>query len=384
MKFIHSADWHLGKVVYQRSMIEDQRFILDKLLEYMKAEEIKVLVIAGDIYDRSIPPAEAISCLNEFLDKAINVYKMTVLIISGNHDSSDRLEFASGIMEKQGLHIVGNLEKEMKKIVLEDEHGPVNFYLLPFFKPSVIKYDMEVSEIQGFDDAMQYYLSIQDIDINQRNVLITHQFVSGSSDMIQSESEMPLSVGGTSQIGVEHFEMFDYVALGHLHAPQSIGRPTCRYSGSLLKYSVDEAKQRKAITIVDMDVKGKTEVTTHPLEVIRDLRVVRGLFKDILTNPSGNTQDYIAIVLEDDGMIVDAMDQIRQIYPNCLTVSYHRNEPENVSIDLSGQAVVKATDHMAIFKEFYQANFGEEPVEPLVAIMTEIIEKARDKFHEAD
>jgi len=384
MKFIHSADWHLGKVVYQRSMIEDQRFILDKLLEFMKAEEIKVLVIAGDIYDRSIPPAEAINCLNEFLDKAINVYKMTVLIISGNHDSSDRLEFASGIMEKQGLHIVGNLEKEMKKIVLEDEHGPVNFYLLPFFKPSVIKYDMEVSEIQGFDDAMQYYLSIQDIDINQRNVLITHQFVSGSSDMIQSESEMPLSVGGTSQIGVEHFEMFDYVALGHLHAPQSIGRPTCRYSGSLLKYSVDEAKQRKAITIVDMDVKGKTEVTTHPLEVIRDLRVVRGLFKDILTNPSGNTQDYIAIVLEDDGMIVDAMDQIRQIYPNCLTVSYHRNEPDNVSIDLSGQAVVKATDHMAIFKEFYLANFGEEPVEPLVAIMTEIIEKARDKFHEAD
>lgn len=384
MKFIHTADWHLGKVVYQRSMIEDQRFVLDKLLEYMKAEAIKVLVIAGDIYDRSIPPAEAVNCLNDFLDKAINVYKMTVLIISGNHDSSDRLEFASGIMGKQGLHIVGNLEKEMKKIVIEDEHGPVNFYLLPFFKPSVIKYDMEISEIQGFDDAMQYYLSIQDIDINQRNVLITHQFVSGSSDMIQSESEMPLSVGGTSQIGVEHFDMFDYVALGHLHAPQSIGRPTCRYSGSLLKYSVDEAKQRKAITIVDMDVKGKTEVTTHPLEVIRDLRVVRGLFKDILTNPSGNTQDYIAIVLEDDGMIVDAMDQIRQIYPNCLTVSYHRNEPENVSIDLSGQAVVKATDHMAIFKEFYQANFGEEPVEPLVAIMTEIIEKARDKFHEAD
>lgn len=384
MKFIHSADWHLGKVVYQRSMIEDQRFILDKLLEYMKAEEIKVLVIAGDIYDRSIPPAEAVNCLNEFLDKAINVYKMTVLIISGNHDSSDRLEFASGIMGKQGLHIVGNLEKEMKKIVLEDEHGPVNFYLLPFFKPSVIKYDMDVSEIHGFDDAMQYYLSIQDIDINQRNVLITHQFVSGSSDMIQSESEMPLSVGGTSQIGVEHFEMFDYVALGHLHAPQSIGRPTCRYSGSLLKYSVDEAKQRKAIAIVDMDDKGKTEVTTHPLEVIRDLRVVRGLFKDILTNPSGNTQDYIAVVLEDDGMIVDAMDQIRQIYPNCLTVSYHRNEPDNVSIDLSGQAVVKATDHMAIFKEFYLANFGEEPVEPLVAIMTEIIEKAREKYNETD
>lgn len=384
MKFIHTADWHLGKVVYQRSMIEDQRFILDKLLEYMKAEEIKVLVIAGDIYDRSIPPAEAVNCLNEYLDKAINEYKITVLIISGNHDSSDRLEFASGIMGKQGLHIVGNLEKEMKKIVLEDEHGPVNFYLLPFFKPSVIKYDMEVSEIQGFDDAMEYYLSIQDFDINQRNVLITHQFVSGSSDMIQSESEMPLSVGGTSQIGVEHFDMFDYVALGHLHAPQSIGRPTCRYSGSLLKYSVDEAKQRKAITIVDMDVKGKTEVTTHPLEVIRDLRVVRGLFKDILTNPSGNTQDYIAIVLEDDGMIVDAMDQIRQIYPNCLTVSYHRNEPENVSIDLSGQAVVKATDHMAIFKEFYQANFGEEPVEPLVAIMTEIIERARERYNETD
>ena len=384
MKFIHTADWHLGKVVYQRSMIEDQRFILNQLLEYMKKEEIKILVIAGDIYDRSIPPAEAINCLNEFLDKAINVYKMTVLIISGNHDSSDRLEFASGIMGKQGLHIIWNLDREMKKIVLEDEHGPVNFYLLPFFKPSVIKYDMEVSEIQGFDDAMQYYLSIQDIDINQRNVLITHQFVSGSSDLIQSESEMPLSVGGTSQIGVEHFDMFDYVALGHLHAPQAIGRPTCRYSGSLLKYSVDEAKQRKAIAIVDMDVKGKTEVTTHPLEVIRDLRVVRGLFKDILTNPSGNTQDYIAIVLEDDGMIVDAMDQIRQIYPNCLTVSYHRNEPDNVSIDLSGQAVVKATDHMAIFKEFYQANFGEEPVEPLVAIMTEIIEKARERYNETD
>jgi DNA repair protein SbcD/Mre11 len=384
MKFIHTADWHLGKVVYQRSMIDDQRFILDKLLEFMKTEEIKVLVIAGDIYDRSIPPAEAVNCLNEFLDKAINEYKMTVMIISGNHDSSDRLEFASGIMGKQGLHIVGNLEKEMKKIVLEDEHGPVNFYLLPFFKPSVIKYDMEVSEIQGFDDAMQYYLSIQDIDINQRNVLITHQFVSGSSDMIQSESEMPLSVGGTSQIGVEHFEMFDYVALGHLHAPQSIGRPTCRYSGSLLKYSVDEAKQHKAIAIVDMDVKGKTEVTTHPLEVLRDLRVIRGLFKDILTYPSSNTQDYIAVVLEDDGMIVDAMDQIRQIYPNCLTVSYHRNEPDNVSFDLSGQAVVKATDHMAIFKEFYMANFGEEPVEPLVTIMTEIIEKARERYNETD
>ncbi len=384
MKFIHTADWHLGKVVYQRSMIEDQQFILHQLLEYMKEEEIKILVIAGDIYDRSIPSAEAINCLNEFLDKAINEYGLTILAISGNHDSSDRLEFASGIMNKQGLHIVGNLNKEMKKVILEDEYGPVNFYLLPFFKPSAIKYDMEVSEIQGFNDAMEYYLSIQEIDITQRNILITHQFVSGSSEMIQSESEMPLSVGGSSQIGVEHFEIFDYVALGHLHAPQTIGRQTCRYSGSLLKYSVDEATQCKSISVVDIRDKDQFEIVTHPLDILRDLRVIRGLFKDIIKNPSGDVNDYVAIELEDENMIVDSMDQLRQIYPNCLTVSYRRNEPNNVTFDLDGQTIVKATDHMAVFKEFYQANFADEPNEHLIEIMTEIIEKARDRFHETD
>jgi len=384
MKFIHTADWHLGKIVHQKSMIEDQRILLNQLLDVMKKEEINVLVIAGDIYDRSIPTLEAINLLNEFLDKAINHCELTILMIAGNHDGVERLNFASNILKTKGLYIESLLEKEMRKVVLTDALGPINFYLLPFFKPSAVRFEFGDMEINEFDEAMNFYLAANPIDLYERNVLVTHQFVAGSSASIESESEMPLSVGGSSQIAADHFSMFDYVALGHLHAPQSISTSMIRYSGSLLKYSGDEAHQKKGINVVELKEKGNISITPIQLDPIRDLRKLKGKFDDLLFHPIGNQEDYIVFELTDESMVINAMEKARSVYPNTMTITYAAQTHSLIQSTTKARSLENVKDEIGMFQEFYASIMEENFDEEMKTLLTEIVESVREVHHETD
>jgi DNA repair protein SbcD/Mre11 len=377
MKFIHTADLHLGKLVQSTNMTEDQAIVLDELLEVMNQQKVDVLVIAGDVYDRSIPTLDAVSLFNTFLDKAINQYHKKILLISGNHDGSDRLDFASTILSQQGLYIESFISKEIKKITFTDEHGPLNFYLLPFFKPSLIRSTFEEESITEFDQAMRYYLSKQSFDFTQRNVLITHQFVAGSEETIVSDSEQAISVGGTSIIGVDAFKDFDYVALGHLHAPQSFSKQKVAYSGSLLKYSASEAKQKKSISLIEIKQKGdlvSTPITLHPK---RDLRVLKGSFNDLCKQPLGNNEDYVVFELTDMEYIPNAMEKARIVYPNILNITYptRDNKQESGSMTLSSLNNVK--DEYAVFQDFYKEIQGSEMSQEMLDILKEIIDQMK-------
>lgn len=380
MKFLHTADWHLGKIVHQKSMIEDQAYILDELLEIIKKDKIKVLIIAGDVYDRFIPSVEAMKVLDQFLSKAISDFKLTIFMIAGNHDQGSRLDFVSNIVDASGLYIAGSATKECKKITLSDEFGPLNFYLLPFFKPSFVKYECEADEVMDFNSAMKQYLSFQDIDYSERNVLITHQFVAGKFAVIESESEMPLSVGGSSQIGVDVFDGFDYVALGHLHAPQAIEKETIRYSGSILKYSLDEAFHKKSISIVNIKEKNNIHIQTIPLIPLRDVKIIKGYFSDIIHNHQPSL-DYVGIELLDETMVFDAMERIRSIYPNALAINYTNNK-QSETMELNNVHLEQVKDPLTIFTDFYTSSVGQEPTDEILNVFKDVVESAKDKENE--
>lgn len=380
MKFLHTADWHLGKIVHQKSMIEDQAYILDELLEIIKKDKIKVLIIAGDVYDRFIPSVEAMKVLDQFLSKAISDFKLTIFMIAGNHDQGSRLDFVSNIVDASGLYIAGSATKECKKITLSDEFGPLNFYLLPFFKPSFVKYECEADDVVDFNSAMKQYLSFQDIDYSERNVLITHQFVAGKFAVIESESEMPLSVGGSSQIGVDVFDGFDYVALGHLHAPQAIEKETIRYSGSILKYSLDEAFHKKSISIVNIKEKNNINIQTIPLIPLRDVKIIKGYFSDIIHNHQPSL-DYVGIELLDETMVFDAMERIRSIYPNALAINYTNNK-QSETMELNNVHLEQVKDPLTIFTDFYMSSVGQEPTDEILNVFKDVVESAKDKENE--
>ena len=348
MKFIHLSDLHLGKVIYSKNLLDIQIDLLNQVVKYMNEQNIELLVIAGDVYDRSIPSLEAVNALNSFLDCLINQYHKKVLMISGNHDSSERLNFASDLLSQQGLHIVAFPSKELLPIVIDD----VNFYLVPFFKPSYIKYLYQNDTINSYHGAYQYYLSQQNIDFNQTNVLVTHQFIAGNHHAITSDSEVLLSVGGSEIIDVDLFEKFDYVALGHLHASQKIKYDYVRYAGSLMKYSFDEVNQVKGM--VEVSIEGK-EVTTKtiPLKPTIDLIKVKGLFEDIKNNQP-NLNDYIAIELLDTKLVPNAIDYLHNIYPNILQLTYpNLNNIINTSTTKANNGFESLTP-LELFGEFYE------------------------------
>ena len=314
MKFVHVADLHLGKIIHQYSLLDIQRKLLDELLDYMNEQAIKVLVIAGDVYDRSVPSSEAVSILDDFLSKAVIDNHIKVLMISGNHDGHERLHFASTLLKKQGLYIETEVHEDFQPVIIDD----VNFYLLPFIKPSVIRQLYDDDTITTYQDALEKYLSHQNIDTNKKNVLVTHQFVGKNS--IISDSEVTLTVGGTEIIDASLFDDFDYVALGHLHAPQKVKRETIRYSGSLMRYSFDEVKQNKSICIVDTDY---FSISFHSLNPYMDLRQYQGLYEDCMKDDFiERKDDLISLELLDHKIVPHAIDHLRALYPHILQISY--------------------------------------------------------------
>lgn len=406
MKIIHSGDWHLGKIVNEFSMIEDQRFVLKQLLKLIEEEKPDALVIAGDLYDRSIPPVEAVELLNETFHEILINLKTPILVIAGNHDSSQRLSFASSILNKNGLYIQGGVKEHITKVELRDEYGPVNFYLVPYIDPREARVLFKDEKISSHEDSMKKVIekikeSMQDSD---RNVLVGHGYVSFMSEafneaaaeilkdipvqagaidegksragLITSESERPLSIGGTDLISANCFSDFDYTALGHLHNPQKVGSDKIRYSGSLLKYSLSEAHYNKGVTIVGMDKNGDVTARHIPLIPKRDIRVIRGPLNELI-NPEvykgSNLEDYIYAVLTDEGELIDPISKLRAVYPNVMGLT-RENSAEREDIKTSASSGYKNKSKLDLFIEFYEAISGRELSVDKLDIIKNVIE----------
>ena len=375
MKLLHCSDLHIGKRVNEFSMLEDQRYILNQISELALLERVDAVLLAGDLYDKPIPPAEAVGLLDEFLTGLARA-GIQVLAISGNHDSPERLSFAARLMEDQGVHLAALYRGAEAPVVLADEHGPVNFYLLPYLKPALVRHVYPEAEIASYEQAVKYAVDQWQIDPGARNVLVAHQFVLGGS---ACESE-ELSVGGLDQISAQVFDAFDYVALGHLHGPQKIGRETLRYSGSPLKYSFSEAGHEKSVCLVEMGEKGRTEVRLVPLKPLRDLREVRGTYEQVTAKSfydGTNTRDYLHITLTDEEDVPEAMGRLRAIYPNLMKLTYDNKRTQTVQ-EITGAERPEERTPLELFRDLYQLQnnqpMSREQEDFLTVLMEEIWE----------
>ncbi len=391
MKIIHTSDWHIGKIVNEFSMLEDQKYILDELIKLVDKERPDVLIIAGDMYDRSIPPVDGVELLNDILSKLVMEKGIKVLAISGNHDSGERICFASNILEKQGLYIVGRDEELYRKIEIDDEYGKVNFYLIPYKDPSVIKKLLDNSEIKNHNDAMKAVVEKinKNIDKNERNILVAHGYVTmyreeakesdedkyEAANLEVSESERPLSIGGTDLIDCNIFNDFDYVALGHLHGRQKIGRDEVRYSGSLLKYSFSEVNQKKGVTIFYIDKNKNVTLDLRELKPLRDLRIIKGNIDELIEigrDVVDGKEDYIQAILLDEGELINPIEKLRAVYPNVMLISREKKRKYDEN-NTSAKKGYKSKSEKDLFEEFYNALSDGEFTEEKSKIIDETI-----------
>ena len=315
MRFLHTSDWHLGKTLCNTNLLDDQAHVLDQVVAMVRDSRAEALVVAGDIYDRAVPPKEAVALLSETLNRLVRGCGVPVLLIAGNHDSPERLGFASSFLGNQGLHLAGPLDPSPTPILI----GNTAFHLLPYADPTMARFALGEEGLRSHQDvlAAQLARARQAHPAGYRFVAVAHAFVAGSA---VSDSELGLSVGGTGEVDATLFADCDYAALGHLHRPQEAGLPQVRYAGSLLKYSASEAGHVKALTLVDLPDQGPAHTEPLPLSPRHDLRRLRGRFEDLLQGPHGNAEDYLFLDLLDDGPVLDAMARLRQIYPNILGI----------------------------------------------------------------
>jgi exonuclease SbcD len=360
MKLIHTSDWHIGKLVHGLHMTEDQEYILDQLLEIIRLEKPQVLIISGDIYDRSVPPTEAIKLLDKTIGKILIENECKVIMIAGNHDNPDRLSFASELLKGQGLYIVSSIEHALEPIIMEDENGEVAFYTIPYLEPSIVKHFYQDQNIKTHQDALEKILDdLKDSLSNERrNVVIYHGFVKGLGDVETSDSERQLSIGGSEVVDVMLFKDFDYVALGHLHGPQKVQFPHIRYAGSLLKYSFSEHLHKKGITLINL-LKENIEIEEIKLSPRRDMRRIKGSLDDLIDYAeSEGRDDYIEAILTDRGELIDAIGKLRSVYPNILSLTRENSymlQSENTSASKEFNKM-HPTD---LFYEFFENITGE-------------------------
>ncbi|RPF48738.1 exodeoxyribonuclease I subunit D [Hydrogenoanaerobacterium saccharovorans] len=364
MRIVHTSDWHLGKIVNEFSMLDDQRFILKQMIDFLVQQKAELLVIAGDLYDRSIPPADAVSLLDEVFYRITVEAGIPIIAVSGNHDSPQRLNFASRIYERSGLYVEGIYNKTIRKITLQDEFGNIHFYCLPYIEPAIVRADFPDEKIHSYDDAFRTLIhhNLTEIDLTERNVLVTHGFFSylKNPDAVE-RSDSEISIGGSDLIDASYVDMFDYVALGHLHRQQKAGRDNIRYSGSPLKYSIQESTSQKSITTIEMREKGELSIKKYGLTPRRDMRVLLGSFEQLsnAANVQGNREDYVYAQLTDDSLIPCAMDKLRTVYPNIMGMELIGRKHE-FDASVSAAAAVKNKTPQELFEEFYSAVKGEE------------------------
>lgn len=384
MRIFHMGDWHIGKLVNGFYMTEDQKYVIEQLYKAIEEKKPDVIIIAGDLYDRSIPPVQAVELLNDVLRKIVKDLNTKVIALAGNHDSNERIGFASSLLYDSGLYMVGSLKNKIEKITLEDESGKVNFYPIPYADVPYVRDLFKDENIKTYDLAMERIISEIHKDFNdaERNVAIAHGYVTQIKDddyelLEESDSEKPLSIGGTDYINSKHFEKFNYTALGHLHGPQKVGCDKIRYSGSLMKYSFSEVNQRKGITIVDLDKDGNTHIEIYDLKPRRDFRIKIGTLDEVLKSydkDKENNEDYIKVILKDKGELLDPMAKIRSVYPNVMELTREERAIRGGSRTVATN--IKERSKMSLFKSFYKDIMDEDCEEEALNIMERVMESA--------
>lgn len=377
MKLLHLSDLHLGKTLGDYSLIDDQKYGLDQVLELIGEHEVDAILIAGDVYDRSMPSEAAVGLLDDFLSE-LAARKIRTFMISGNHDSDSRLEYGSRLFANKDIHITAVFDGKLAKQIVKDDFGEVNIYMLPFVKASQVRHYYPESKIDNYEDAVRTVIEHADIDSDARNILIAHQFVSGKTGPVLagSESTSVQNVGTIEVISSDLFKEFDYVALGHLHSPQEVGYDYIRYSGSLLKYSLAEALNPKSVPLICLNEKGSMSVELLPLIPRRDLRHITGQLEQLLQPENiHNPDDYIYITLTDEDIITDVMGIVRQHYPNTVKIDYnnsHTKEIENFEV---GEVTVERP-FKEIIEDFYQKMYGMEISDEEMKVMMSVAEEA--------
>ena len=366
MKFLHLSDLHIGKRVNEFSMLEDQEYILTKIINIIDNEKPDAVIIAGDVYDKSVPSAEAVQLFDDFLCRLAK-RKLQVFVISGNHDSAERMAFGGRLMDISGVHMSPVYNGKVEAISLDDEFGRVNFFMLPFVKPANVRRFFEDAQIESYTDAVRVAVENMKINADERNVIVTHQFVTGAE---KCESE-EISVGGSDNVDASVFDCFDYVALGHIHGPQNIGSERVRYCGTPLKYSFSEAKHKKSVTVVEMGAKDSLEIRTIALEPKRDMREIKGTYAEITLKDNyinTNTDDYMHITLTDEEDIPDAIGKLRVIYPNLMKLDYD-NKRTRSSAKLDIIQNIEQRSPLDLFAEFYENQNNQ----PMTDVQTEFV-----------
>ncbi|MCI5721073.1 MAG: exonuclease SbcCD subunit D [Firmicutes bacterium] len=373
MKFIHLSDLHLGKRVNEFSMIEDQDYILKKILEVIDEEKPDSVIIAGDVYDKSVPSAEAVALFDSFL-VSLAERNIQVFVISGNHDSAERIAFGSRLMDASGIHLSPVYSGEVSPIEMSDDYGRVNVYMLPFVKPSNVRAFFPEKEISSYTDAVKTAIDRMSVDPSQRNILITHQFVTGAASAGSEE----LSVGGTDNVAAEVFDGFDYVALGHIHRSQKCGHEYVRYSGTPLKYSFSEAKDQKSVTVVEMKEKGNLEISSVPLKPKHDMVEIRGTYNELMLKSfyenTSYRSDYVHITLTDEDDVPDALAKLRVVYKNIMKLDYDNTRTRNNAV-LKDIEDVKSKSPFDLFSEFYRTQNGLEMSDEQAETVISLVEK---------
>ena len=372
MKFVHLSDLHLGKRVNEYSMLEDQEYILTKIINIIDDEKPAGVIIAGDVYDKSIPSAEAVQMFDDFLTRLAK-RNLQVFVISGNHDSPERMSFGSRLMDQSGIHISQVYSGKIEPFALKDEHGIINVYMLPFVKPAHVKRFSDES-IESYTDAIRVAVAEMNVDQSARNLLITHQFVTGAT---RSESE-DISVGGSDNVDVSVFDGFDYVSLGHIHSPQNCTSEKVRYCGTPLKYSFSEAKDNKSVTVVEIAEKGSLSVETVALVPMRDMVEIKGRYNEIMMKSfyenTSYQEDYIHITLTDEEDIVDAIGKLRTVYHNLMKLDYDNKRTRSVA-QVDGAVDVETKTPIELFSDFYELQNNQPMSDEQKAFVEDLIEQ---------
>ena len=384
MKFFHTADWHLGKLVQGVYMTEEQKYVLEQFIDAIKEEEPDAAIIAGDLYDRAVPPTEAVNLLDETLAKIVLELKTPVFAVAGNHDSPGRLNFGSRVMKMNGIHIAGHIRKEHEPVVLRDAFGEVHIHLIPYADPSQVRYIFDDPAIKSHNDAMQAITENikRTMEPQARHIAVGHAFVTphGEREENTSDSERPLSIGGAEHVDARHFDGFHYTALGHLHQAHNVLNETIRYSGSPLKYSISEEHHKKGFYIVELDGEGNVKIEKRLFEANRDMRTVEGFMDDILQHEVN--EDFVFVKLLDEAPILFPMEKVRSVYPNAMHIERKNFGRSITQSDASSRGDM---DTFGLFQAFYEEVKGEKASVETEEIFKEVLEEfLREETGERD
>ena len=384
MKLMHLSDLHLGKRLNEFSLLEDQSFILQQLVELVRSEQPDCVLLAGDIYDKPVPPAEAVTLFDDFLNKLAQL--TTVCVTSGNHDSAERLAFGAQLMREGGVHFCGLYTGEPQCVTLQDAYGSVHIYLLPFLKPAHVRHCLpptEAEQVTTYHEALRCAVERLHINAAERNVQVAHQFVTGA----QTAGSEAVNVGGVDNIGAEVFAAFDYTALGHIHRAQNVGSERVRYSGTPLKYSFAEWQQEKSVTLVELGEKGSVSVTALPLAPLRDLRKLRGSYEELMSrdfydelpkDSDGLLRDFYHLTLTDEEDVPDAVQKLRSVYKNLLQLEYD-NKRTRTDNAIEGAERVVEKSPLELMEEFYQLQNNQALSEKQRAYLQGLLEKEESR-----